>query len=326
MLQHHSYRAVIPPIEDKRPRPLWSVMIPTYNCGQYLRETLAGVLAQAPGPEVMQIEVIDDHSTKDNPEAAVTELGRGRVGFYRQSTNVGHTANLATCLKRSRGQLIHLLHGDDGVRAGFYDKLQRAFESGDVGGAFCRQIYTDEQGHWQGISPLEQNESGVLREWLERIALEQRVMTPSMVVRRVAYETLGGFDSRLACAEDWEMWVRVAAHYQIWYEPVPLALYRMHSDSNTGRHVRNGDDISYTCRAIQIFTEYLPTEIAERISRRARETYAFSALQMSERLSRKGDIEAARSQLRAALYCSRSPRILRRACSLSLRNGMRLWR
>ena len=45
-------------------------------------------------------------------------------------------------------------------------------------------------------------------------------MTPCIVVRRSVYEELGGFDDRLACAEDWEMWVRVAARFPVYYEDV----------------------------------------------------------------------------------------------------------
>jgi glycosyltransferase involved in cell wall biosynthesis len=63
-----AYRAVIPLVADGIVRPRWSVMIPTHNCARYLRETLTSVLAQDPGPDVMQIEVVDDHSTKDDPE------------------------------------------------------------------------------------------------------------------------------------------------------------------------------------------------------------------------------------------------------------------
>ena len=64
MTDQYSYRAIIPPVPEGTPRPLWSVMILTYNCSNYLRETLVSVLAQDPGAYVMQIEVVDDHSTK----------------------------------------------------------------------------------------------------------------------------------------------------------------------------------------------------------------------------------------------------------------------
>src|SRR6478672_3132690 len=191
MDEQNSYRPKITSIPEGVIRPLWSVMIPTYNCANYLRETLASVLAQDPGPDLMQIEVLDDHSTKDDPAAVVEELGCGRVGFYQQPQNVGHTKNFQTCLERSRGTLIHLLHGDDCVRNGFYQKLERAFDKKpEIGAAFCRHIWMDEQSHWQVVTKLEQSESGVLSNWLERIAVEQCIQTPSIVVRRDVYEKL----------------------------------------------------------------------------------------------------------------------------------------
>ncbi|HEX3033950.1 MAG TPA: glycosyltransferase, partial [Thermodesulfobacteriota bacterium] len=242
--------------------------------------------------------------------------------FFRQPENVGHTKNFETCLKRSRGKLIHLLHGDDYVRDNFYRKMQQAFEKRpEIGAAFCRQIFMDEQGHWQGISPLEQSESGILNNWLERIAVEQRIMTPSIVVRREVYEKLGGFDRRLICSEDWEMWVRIAAHYPVWYEVEPLAVYRMHFESNTGRHVRMGEDIKYTRIAIEIFKSHLPSDIANVISSKARETYALSALDTAYSMLIKHDVTAATAQVREALKCSCSSRIIRQIVKLSLRFG-----
>jgi glycosyltransferase involved in cell wall biosynthesis len=93
-------------------------MIPTYHCAAYLRETLESVLAQDPGPERMQIEVIDDHSTADDPEAVVREPASDRVAFHRQSRNVvGHVASFNTCLRRARGGLVHLLRGASAVAA-----------------------------------------------------------------------------------------------------------------------------------------------------------------------------------------------------------------
>jgi hypothetical protein len=145
-----------------------------------------------------------------------------------------------------------------------------------------------------------------------RLASEQRIMTPSIVVRREAYERLGGFDCRLQCSEDWEMWVRIAAHYPVWYEVEPLASYRMHSDSNTGRHIRTGEDMRYTRDAIAIFGSYLPSGLARRVTDRARETYALAALRTAEDLLGKRDRSAALAQVREALRLSRSPRVVRR--------------
>jgi glycosyltransferase involved in cell wall biosynthesis len=109
-------------------------MIPTHDCAAYLRETLASVLIQDPGPERMQIEVVDDASS-DGPESVVEELGRGRAGFHRQPRNVGHVANFNTCLERSRGRLVQLLPGDDCVREGFYEAMGRLLDAEGEAGA-----------------------------------------------------------------------------------------------------------------------------------------------------------------------------------------------
>jgi glycosyltransferase involved in cell wall biosynthesis len=323
IIEHHSsYRTEIPPITEGIARPFWSVMIPTYHCARFLRQTLESVLAQDLGPESMQIEVVDDGSTLDDPAAVVAEVGRGRVSFFRQERNVGHTKNFETCLRRARGKVVHLLHGDDYVMGGFYNKLQQAFErEPEIGAAFCRQIFMDDEGNRDAYSPLEQSESGILNNGLERLALEQRIMTPSIVVRRDVYERLGGFDRRLICSEDWEMWVRIAAQYPIWYQIEPLAAYRMHAASNTGRHIRNGDDMRYTRLAIDIFKSYLPKDKADQWSKQARETYARSALDMAYSLYLKGDLPATLVQAREALYLSHSAKVIRQIGRFLVRAG-----
>ena len=322
MSENHLYRAAIPKI-PKAVQPLWSVMIPTYNCAEYLRETLTSVLMQDPGVEMMQIEVIDDGSTRDDPAAVVEEVGQGRVKFYRQPQNVGHIKNFQTCLERARGKLIHLLHGDDRVRIGFYHKLQSAFEQRpDIGAAFCRHIMMDERGHWQYLSELEQSESGILDRWLERIAVKQRIQTPAIVVQRDVYEHLGGFDSRLSWSEDWEMWVRIAAHYPIWYEPEPLALYRMHSNSSTERNTRTGENMRDIRRAIAIFQSYLPTANSDWLAAKARENWALDALYHTvPKLIGSRDFQAAVTQIRESLNCSHSLTVYRRVIPLILRLG-----
>jgi glycosyltransferase involved in cell wall biosynthesis len=91
------------PVSEGVHRPLWSVMIPTFHCVRFLHQTLESVLAQDPGPELMQIEVIDDHSTRDDSESVVWAVAGEPARFFRQPKNLGHTRNCETSLQRARG-------------------------------------------------------------------------------------------------------------------------------------------------------------------------------------------------------------------------------
>jgi GT2 family glycosyltransferase len=292
-------------------------MIPTYNCAATLGATLSSVLEQDLGPEHMQIEVVDDSSDHDDPEAVVRDVGGGRVTFFRQPRNVGHVKNFESCIQRSRGRFVHLLHGDDYVLKGFYDALQRGFESDpSVGAAFCRWMIVDEAGIVQTISEPLRADAGELADADVLLASEQHIVTPSIAVRRDVYELLGGFDERLQCAEDWEMWIRIAAQFEVWYEPAVLAAYRSHPGSNTGRHHRLAAELRYTAMVIDMVGSYLAPDRAERATRTARRTYARTAVSNARQFSAAGDREAARAHLRLAIELSRSPRNLLEAAKL----------
>lgn len=320
-------RATILPVPANEPRPLWSVMIPTYNCSdQYLRETLASVLAQDPGPEVMQIEVVDDRSPDGAPTAIVEELGRGRITLYQQPTNLGHTRNYSSCLQRARGQFVHLLHQDDRVQDGFYRAMQQVLDAyPEVGAAFCRVIFMDEQGHWQSLTPLLQKENGVLPDALELIVTQQPLQPPAMVVRRAVYERLGGFDGRLASsAEDTEMWIRIASHYPIGYSVEPLALYRRaHKASLTSRVIRDGSNIRDCRQANAIYRTYLPAAVADDLARRGKGPIIDWALLLAYDLLQEGDVRTALAQVREALKTERSLRTIRRVLRLFIGAGIR---
>ncbi|MBS9385705.1 MAG: glycosyltransferase [Dolichospermum sp. BR01] len=304
----HPNRADILPIQDENPRPLWSVMIPSYNSADDLRQTLTSVLDQDLGSDIMEIEVVDDCSTKDDPKSIVEELGRGRVGFYQQPQNLGLVGNFTTCVQRARGHLIHILHSDDYVRDGFYRKMQKLFaENPEIGAAFCRQIKMNPQGHWQTISPLEQPESGVLSNWLQQIAAGQRILTPSIVVRRSVYENLGCFDRRMVCCgEDWEMWVRIAAHYAVAYEPEPLSVYRFKpiESLDSGRVYKIIQDMQMATDIIQSYLpEYLDRSTTARLLNQAREKYAQWPIDKMIEMFSQGEIITGLGLFQSSLKC-----------------------
>jgi glycosyltransferase involved in cell wall biosynthesis len=295
-------------------------MIPTYNCAAYLPETLASVLAQDPGPEQMQIEVIDDCSS-DNPQATVDELAPGRVAFHRQPQNVGHVRNFNTCIERSRGHLVHLLHGDDAVRPGFYATMQRPFlDHPEIGAACCRHLYVDEGGNWEAVSRVRRSDPGVLEDAAFRIVAGLAIQPPAMVVRREVYEDVGGFDTRISVAgEDIEMWTRIAAHYPIWYQPEPLALYHRRPSSLVSGSMRTGAAIRDTRLALKLGSEHLPRDRGAAAIAQGRQRIAGWALRQAAELATTGDGLGTAAQLREAVRTDRSATGI-------LRFGATLWR
>ncbi|PZU99737.1 MAG: family 2 glycosyl transferase [Pseudanabaena sp.] len=330
-MDNHSHRLSVAPVPDGVERPFWSVMIPTYNCANYLRETLASVLAQDMGSEMMQIMVIDDHSTKDDPEAVVKEVGKGRVEFYRQEVNVGHVRNFQTCLEKSRGRVVHQLHGDDLVCEGFYQKLMIGFEQHpEIGAAFCRHMIMDENGEDLHASVLEMPSSGVLpKDWVKELIGFQRIQTPAIVVKRDVYEALGGFDTRLLIgAEDWEMWVRVASSYPVWYEADILAKYRKSSQNLTSKNLRDGIVIRDIGRAIAIIAEENRCgKVDDALVKHTKQNCAFFALSNADSLMSADDAYGAINQIKEAIKLRPSFKVIRSAGRIILLDGSKLlWR
>ncbi len=330
-MNNYPYRLKVAKVPEEVQRPLWSVMIPTYNMSaNYIRETLASVLAQDLGPDMMQIMVVDDHSLKDDPEAVVKEIGNGRVEFYRQDANVGQIKNFQTCLEKARGRLIHQLHGDDLVCDGFYRKLSIAFEEHpEIGAAFCRHIIMDEHGNTIRVTILEQPESGVLPEdWVEELIGFQRIQTPAIVVRRDVYEELGGFDSRAGIAQDWEMWVRVASSYPVWYETDILAKWRKHPSSTTSNNIRNATMMRDIARVISIFKEEnISGRVTDALVKHTKQNGAFDALSKADSLINADNAYAAINQIKEAVIMRPSFKTIRSAGRIILLDGSRwLWR
>jgi hypothetical protein len=308
---------IIEPITESSNRPFWSVMIPTYNNSKYLEQALKSILEQDPGADEMQIEVIDDCSTKDDSEKIVREIGKNRVSFYRQPRNLGIGANWNACIQQARGYWVHILHQDDLVMPGFYRRFRETLEKEPtMGAAFCRNIYIGEDGNWQSLSPLERETPGILSAWIEKIAVGCCIVCPAIVVKRSVYEKLGGFHPELTCALDWDMWKRIAVHYPIWYEPQPLACYRWHSASTLSGMIGSGVNIAEARRSIEISQSYLPEAIAAELSDKSREHHALFALQLAQQLLAAGDIAGVIAQIREAIKCNNSSTVLRSLASL----------
>jgi lipopolysaccharide biosynthesis glycosyltransferase len=269
---------IILPVSEKIIRPVWSVMIPTYNCSEHLKKTLTGVLAQDPGEQLMQIEVVDDFSTDANVEQIVKDIGKGRVSYYRQPENVGSLRNFETCINRANGHYIHLLHGDDCVKIGFYKKMAELFfQFPEAGAAFCAYDMIREDDTVIGSAKREAAEPCILDNWLYKIAVESRLQYVCMVVKRDVYESVGSF-YLVNYGEDWEMWTRIAKSFPTAYTPEILAEYRVHNNSITGKSFLTGANVRDISKIIDKISSHIPIKDQIYLKTKARKYYAYDAL------------------------------------------------
>jgi predicted O-linked N-acetylglucosamine transferase (SPINDLY family)/glycosyltransferase involved in cell wall biosynthesis len=290
-------------------------MIPSYNPQpEYLAEALAGVLAAGMSEKEMQIEVVDNDSDSIDVAALVRSVACDRVSTFRQSSNVGGLENWNTCIRRARGQWVHVLHADDVVLPGFYQKLRAALEgNAEIGAAFCRHSHISAKGKPFYVSELERDTPGVLENWLPRLAVMQRIQCPCIVVRRSAYEKLGGFSDIAGSVLDWEMWLRVSAYYPVWYEPEILASYRVHGASGTSTLLKTAAVITDAGKLIDLAALYFPENQRETIVGLGKRHYALSAFGSALNLISGGQVQSGLAHLDAGLKLDSSPELTRMA-------------
>jgi len=206
--------------------PLVSAVIPSYNYSRFVGGAVESVLAQT--CRDLECIVVDDGSTDDT--AGVLEPYADRVQVIRQP-NQGLSAARNTGIGAARGRYVAFLDADD---RWFPEKIARQvalIESHPGTGAVgCWVQLTDGEGVPTGRKEFPEHvpEPIALTDQMQRIAKRQFWVGGSgsgAFVRREVFDTVGPFDTTLRAAEDWDMWLRIAAAVPI--RNVPEILVRI---------------------------------------------------------------------------------------------------
>jgi glycosyltransferase involved in cell wall biosynthesis len=224
-------------------RPLWSVMIPVYRPSiEWLRETISGVLGAGLGGRNLQLALVDDANgqvREGDADGFWRECEARGIEIHRFADKAGLPGNWNRCLQLSRGHFIHILHQDDHVRPEFYRTMATALEANPRAGAsFSQHLFIASDGTTIRTGHLDRPKPGLLDDWLEFIIANLAIQCPAIVVRRAVYEKLGGFDDSYGYCPDYDMWQRIATEYPLWYDPLPLAEFRVHDDSESSSTLR----------------------------------------------------------------------------------------
>ena len=225
----------------------WSVVIPAYMPGDNLTIAVASVLTAMGARRDFEIVVVDDAS----PTPVQLTIQDDRVRLARMADNVGAVPNFNRSLAQASGEFIHILHADDYVEPGFYTALEQGLSIEGVVAAACGVNRVDGDGTLIEVQKPEQSQAGIWPDAFDRLAVANRLPAVSIVAPRSTYEVVGDFDESLVHAADWDLWIRFAQAGAFYYDPAPLATYRVHDAQHTAAVSSSGTNIDEAITVIK---------------------------------------------------------------------------
>lgn len=207
-----------------------SVIIPAYNRAGFLPEALNSVLDQS--LEVREVIVVDDGST-DNTAEVIREFP-DPVRYVLQA-NAGPGAARNTGLAEAAGQYIAFLDSDDCWQREHLTGLHDACDQDPkVGLAYCGKRLVDSRG---ADLEDEYQQTTFPSGWIFDDMFQANYISSTSCVfaRRKVLLDAGGFPTTgvFRNAEDYDLWLRVAAAHPIAGLPATTVIYRRHDGNLT---------------------------------------------------------------------------------------------
>jgi glycosyltransferase involved in cell wall biosynthesis len=207
--------------------PKVSVIIPAYNAMRYLPKTLDSVLQQTFTD--FEVLIINDGSSDTIIEWG-SKIADTRVQLITQ-TNLGVSAARNAGITLSQGEYIAFLDADDlWEYTHLYKQVSYLENNPKIGVVYTWTQLIDECDRPTGRIFASHANGMIWQELLEKDVISTG---SSAMVRRSCLDSVGGFDTELAHAEDLELWLRIARQYQIGVIKEPLTMYRQHSNNTT---------------------------------------------------------------------------------------------
>lgn len=202
-----------------------SVVIPAYNAEKTIQETIESVLNQT--FKDFEIIVINDGST-DSTLTLVSQINDPRIQIYSYQ-NSGAPKSRNRGFEHSKGLYIAFLDADDiWVNNKLELQLKALENNSQAAVAYSWTDYIDQSGKFlQSGTHLTFNDN-VYPDLLVQNFLENG---SNPLIRREAFANINGFDESLLAGQDWDLYIRLAAHYHFVAIPVVLVFYRFSSNS-----------------------------------------------------------------------------------------------
>ncbi len=184
-------------------KPRVSVIIPTFNRGYCLEESIRSVLDQSFTD--FELIVVDDGST-DNTSELVGQFPAVKLIRLEKNRGVSFARNRG--MVEAQGDCIAFLDSDD-----LWEKDKLASQVKWIERGF-HAVYTDEIWIRNRVRVNPMNKHRKYSGDIFRYCLPLCIVSPSSVLLRAeVLREVGGFDESMPVCEDYDLWLRIAKHY-----------------------------------------------------------------------------------------------------------------
>ena len=204
--------------------PLVTVLIPVYNAGEYLKESIESILAQT--YEDFELIIINDGST-DSSQQVIDLFNDHRIISKTNPSNIGLVGTLNKGIDLAKGKYIVRMDQDDiSTPDRLVEQVQFMESNPEIGlaGTLLETIGNRNEK----VNFLCSDE-----EIRFRLLFSTYIRHPSVIIRKKVLDDYHlKYRPEFPHVEDHDLWVRMAEHCQLAIMPKVLLKYRVH-DNNT---------------------------------------------------------------------------------------------
>ena len=175
---------------------LISIVIPCFNQGKYLNESLQSVFEQT--YTLWECNIIDDGSTDDTRSIAAKWIEKDDRFKYFYKENNGLCSARNTGIELSNGKYILPLDADDKISEDYIELALLEFEKDTkLKVVYCNaQKFGEQNGFWELPSFS-----------LKQLAISNMIFC-SAIYKKEDWRQIGGYDTAMIYGlEDWEFWI-----------------------------------------------------------------------------------------------------------------------
>lgn len=203
-------------------QPEITIMMPTFNHAQYIREAIESVINQTyPHWELI---IVDDGST-DDTEKVVNSFSDTRIRYLKNLQNIGISKSRNRAIRFAKGKYIGHLDSDDLLIESALEKCKNIFDSNNK----IKMVYTN----FEHVNKDNNQRLGIHNgvTFIKKNLHNNPIWSHFGIYEKNAALSVGGFDENLTTCEDGHLYLKLGEKFELFHLDEILYKRRIH-DSN----------------------------------------------------------------------------------------------